>query len=446
MKRLKSTFSYTQLIALGFLGIILLGAVLLSTPLCSRDGVWTPFVDALITATSATCVTGLIAYDTYTHWNFFGQLVILLLIQIGGLGFMTFLTMFSFFIKRKIGLHERHLIMMSSGSMQMSGTLKLVRKILIGTLFFEGIGALLLATVFIPRMGMIEGSWNAIFHSISAFCNAGFDIMGKYTPFSSFTSYVDHPLINIVIMSLILIGGIGFLVWDDLYQKKFNFQKYELYTKIVLTTTIILVFVPALLFLIFEWNHAMADLTLSEKILASFFQSVTPRTAGFNTIDQTMLSEPGSMLTILLMFIGGNSGSTAGGIKVTTFVVLVLSSLSLARNNSSLNIFKRSISDETIKQASAIASIYLLTITAASLVITAIEPISVKEVLFEVVSGIGTVGLTMNITPTLGVISKLILSGLMYMGRVGGLSLVIAIASKSSPPLTSRPEAKILIG
>ncbi len=434
-----------QIIAIGFMCVVLLGTFLLCLPISSRSGEWTPFVNSMFTATSATCVTGLITYDTYSHWSVFGQCVIISLIQIGGLGFMSIITLFSFISKRRIGLGERKLIMQSAGSLQMTGVLGLVKKILIGTLIFELAGAILLSIRFVPRMGLVQGILNGLFHSISAFCNAGFDLMGKYGQFSSLTGYVYDPIVNLTLIALIVIGGIGFIVWNDIYRHKFDFKKYELHSKIAMVTTLVLIVGGTAFFWIFENDNTLAGMTNGQKLMASMFQAVSPRTAGFNTVDIASLSESGSLLTIILMLIGGSPGSTAGGIKTTTVVVLIISAFAYA-SHTDINLFKRSISSENENQARSIVTIYAVAILTATLIICAIEPFSLKEVLFEVASAASTSGLTMGITSKLHTVSKLILILLMYGGRVGGLTLAIVLTQKRTPVPIDKPIENILIG
>lgn len=438
--------NYTEIIVLGTLMLILTGAVLLSLPISSKEGVSTPFVDSLFTAASAFCVTGLVVYDTYTHWSLFGQIIIIALIQVGGLGFMTVITLFSMFLRRKIGLKERRLLMESANTLKIGGIVLLIKKILIRTFIFESIGAILLTMRFYPRMGFSEGLYNGVFHSVSAFCNAGFDLMGKYGQFSSLTTYMDDAVVNFTIMSLIAIGGIGFVVWDDIAENLMNFKKYHLHSKIVLVTTSVLIFGGAAIFFFIEAGHSMSGFTIHEKILASLFQSITPRTAGYNTINLNLLSEGGSLLTMLLMIIGGSPGSTAGGIKVTTFVVLLISTWASAKQSSDITIFKRRLETDSLKKACAITVIYISVSFMAIMLISAAQNFSLKEIMFEVFSAIGTVGLTLGITPQLNVFSKIIIILLMYSGKVGVLSMVAVLAEKKEPSHLCRPYEKIIIG
>ena len=443
---LKKKFGYGQIIVFGYMFIILFGGLLLSLPVSSKTGEWTSYLNSVFTATSATCVTGLVVYDTYTHWSVFGQIIIMILIQIGGLGFMTIIALFSLFLKKNIGLYERKLLMQSAGSIKIGGVIRLIRRVALGTLIVEGTGMILLATSFVPKMGWAEGLFNALFHSVSAFCNAGFDIMGKYGQFSSITGFQNDVVVNVTIMVLIVVGGIGFIVWNDVITQKWHFKKYQLHSKIALVATIILIFGGAILFLLYENNAAFADLNIGEKIMAAFFQSITPRTAGFNSVEMSELSESGHLLTIILMFIGGSPGSTAGGIKTTTFVVVLLGAIASARHYTHINAFKKRLDESIVKEASAITTLYIVMIMISTLVICSIQPFSMKDVLFEVVSAIGTVGLTAGITTSLGSISKIIIILLMFAGRVGGLTLALVLAEKKTNVILDRPVEKILIG
>ena len=444
--RKRNHLRYEQIIVFGYLLIILAGGLLLCLPIASRSGNWTPFLNALFTATSATCVTGLVVYDTYTYWTLFGQLVILCLIQIGGLGFMTVITLLSMFLKRNIGLHERKLLMLSAGSPVISGVVRLIRRIAIGTLVIEATGTLILATQFCPTMGFVTGLYNALFHSVSAFCNAGFDIMGKFGAFSSLTTYQQNPLVLLTIAALIVIGGIGFFVWNDIAIHKLNFRKYQLHSKLALSVTAILIVLGAILFFFFESGFSFKDLSFSEKITASIFQSITPRTAGFNSVAMEALSESGHLLTMILMFIGGSPGSTAGGIKVTTFAVLLLGAVASSRHNSHINAFKRRLDEGIVKQASAIFFLYLTLVLTATILICAVQSFEMEDVLFETISAIGTVGLSRGITTALNSFSRIILILLMFAGRVGGLTLALLLAEKRNHAILNRPVEKILIG
>lgn len=438
--------NYTEIIIFGTFGIILMGGFILSLPISSKSNIATPFIDSLFTAASAFCVTGLVVYDTFTHWSIFGQIIILLLIQIGGLGFMTIITQFSIFLRRKIGLKERRLLMESANTLKIGGIVLLVKKIIIRTFIFEGIGALILTFNFYPTMGLKVGLYYGIFHSISAFCNAGFDLMGRFGEFSSLTNYTNNIVVNITIMSLIIIGGIGFVVWDDIALNKRSFRKYKLHTKIVLTTTFFLIILGAVIFYILESKYSMMNMSIKERVVASFFQSITPRTAGFNTINLKDLSEGGNLLTIILMIIGGSPGSTAGGIKTTTFITLIIASWSSAKQSNDISIFKRRLETDALKKASSITTIYMTTAIISIILISVLQDFSLKEIMFEVFSALGTVGLTLGITPSLNNISKIVITLLMYGGKVGVLSIAAVIGEKKEPASLSRPYEKIIIG
>jgi trk system potassium uptake protein TrkH len=435
------------MIALGYFLVIMVGTLLLMLPVANYNNMSPGFINALFTATSATCVTGLVIFDTYTQWTIFGELVILTLIQIGGLGFMTIITLFSFFLKRKIGLKERGLLKESVSTMYIGGVVRLTRKILLGTLLFEGAGAILLSIRFVPKMGWAEGIYNGIFHSVSAFCNAGFDIMGKYGEYSSLTTFSGDAVVNLTIMALIIIGGIGFLVWDDLSKSKFHFRRYQLHTKIVLSTTVILIAVGALCFYVSEKDNLLSEMPMSEKILASLFASVTPRTAGFNTVDMAKISPAAKLLTMVLMFIGGSPGSTAGGIKTTTLAVVMISLWSSLRNMKSENVFGRRLEENALKKASAVITVNLVLVLSAAFLISATNVnFYLSDVLFEVLSAIGTVGLTIGITSKLNSFAHIILALLMYSGRVGSLSFALVFTEHKIPSTIQNPTEKINIG
>ena len=438
--------SQTQFIAYGFFCVVITGTLLLMLPFASRDGQSEPFLNCLFTATSASCVTGLVVADTWSQWSLFGQLVILTMIQIGGLGFITVGVFISIVLRRKIGLKERGLMMESVNTLQIGGVVRLAKKIIIGTCIFEGTGAVLLAIRFIPQFGFFRGLFYGIFHSISAFCNAGFDLMGGQTPYSSFVAYYDDWLVNFVIMSLIIIGGIGFIVWDDLSRNKLHFRKYMLQTKIVLVTTAILVFGGGLLFYLLERNHLLVGMNTSGKILTSLFSSVTARTAGFNTTDTAALTDGSKLLTIILMFIGGSPGSTAGGIKTTTLVVLLLCVHSNIKQTYGINIFGRRLENDAVKRAGTILTINLLLAVTASLAIMAIQPLGFSDILFETFSAIGTVGMTTGITRALHPISRCIIILLMYCGRIGSLSFALAFVQSKRKPHVQQPAEAINIG
>lgn len=448
MGHLHSRLSYTKIILLSFLIIILLGAFLLCLPIASRSGEWTPFVDALFTATSATCVTGLIVYDTFTYWTGFGQAIILLLIQIGGLGLMTCIAIFFLLMGKRITLSERRLLMQSAGSMQIGGIVRLIQLILRCTIICEGLGFIILSFVFCPKFGFWTGLWNALFHSVSAFCNAGFDLLGRYGQFSSLagSEFAMHPVVNLTIISLITAGGIGFFVWDDIINHRAHFSKYRLHSKIVLVTSAALIVLGTVLFFILEYNHSLEGLSFGDKLLASLFQSVTPRTAGFNSVNMGAMSNAGALLLMLLMFIGASPGSTGGGIKTTSFFVLLLGAVTSARRYGNITVFNRKVDSSAITEASAVATIFIVCTSIGVMIMCAIEPYSIKEILFECLSAIDTVGLTLGITPSLTTASRIVLIILMYAGRIGGLSLMLVLADSNRDVPVARPVEKIMIG
>ncbi|MDE7423978.1 MAG: Trk family potassium uptake protein [Lachnospiraceae bacterium] len=446
IKRLKN-ISYTRLIALSFFGVILVGMIFLCLPFSTRDGSWTAPIDALFTATSATCVTGLVAYDTFTHWNVFGQLVILGLIQIGGLGFMTIISLFAIFMKKRIGLHERKILMVSSGNMRISGMIQLIRLIAAITFLCEGIGAILLSFQFVPEMGWTRGIYNAIFHSISAFCNAGFDLMGRYPDGGgSLCRYGTNAYVLIVIAMLIIIGGIGFTIWTDVLEHKCKIRQYSLHSLVVLITTAVLITIGMLGYFVFEYKGNLALLTMPQKWLAAFFMSVTTRTAGFNAMNLNTLSPSGSLLTDILMLIGGSPGSTAGGMKTTTVAVMILSVWGMAKGSTDITVAKRRFNKDLIKHAAVIVFLYIVAVLVATMVICALEGVEISGVLFETSSALGTAGLTQGLSGTAGLATKIILIILMYGGRIGGLSLLLVFAEKKTEAPLKRPAERIMIG
>ncbi len=444
---MKKRFSISpaQIIVLGFLGIILLGALLLCLPFASVNN-GTTFVDALFTATSATCVTGLVSLTTATHWTLFGKIVILVLIQIGGLGFMSFISLTAIVAKKNLGLKERKLIMQSAGSIELSGIFKLIKQIVFGTLIVEGCGMLILSVRFwIGGYSFGTGLWYGIFHSISAFCNAGFDILGD----SSLELYQSDPVVLITVALLVIIGGIGFLVWGDIAKHGLKFKKYRLHSKLVIVTTLSLIFGGVILLYLTERSYAFANMNEGEKWLNAFFQSTTLRTAGFAAVDQSTLSSGGTVISYVFMLIGGSPGSTAGGIKTITFTVMILNALAFARNKDDITVFKKRIEPSTVKHACAIIALYLFAACAITVAISVLEGgkgFSLEDIVFEVISAVGTVGLTRGITPFLGIGSKLLLCLTMFFGRMGGLTLLLAIAEKHNSVRLERPYEKILIG
>ena len=430
-----------QIIILGFLFLIVLGSLLLMLPIATKDGDGAIFSDAIFTATSAVCVTGLVVRDTATYWSVFGQGVILFLIQIGGMGIVTVAVAATSLSGRKIGLMQRSTMQEAVSAHHVGGIVRLTKFILKTTVFIEFLGAALLCPIFIRDFG-INGIWYSIFHSVSAFCNAGFDLMGVKGQFSSLTTYYSNPFVNIVIMALIIIGGIGFLTWEDIKNNKFHFRKYRIQSKVILSVTVILIVVPAVYFFFFEYFN----LPLGERILTSLFQSITPRTAGFNTTDLSKFSETGQMMTLLLMLTGGAPGSTAGGMKITTVAVLVSSALSVFLRKEKTHFFKRRISDETVKSAATIFLMYIALFIGGGMIISRIENIPLLSSLFETASAIGTVGLSLGVTTGVGIVSQLILIVLMFFGRVGGLTLIFAATKAMNTGEKKYPQEKITVG
>jgi trk system potassium uptake protein TrkH len=447
MKKFK--ISQTQAIVIGFAAIIFAGCILLNLPISTKTGYSIGFINALFTATSAVCVTGLVVVDTYTHWSFFGQVIILLLIQIGGLGFMTLATLFSLALGRKISFKERLLIAESLNQYSPQGMVKLIKDILLGTMIFEGIGAIILSIRFAGQYGIKDGIFKGIFHSISAFCNAGFDLMGGNGQFSSFSTYVEDPVVNLTIMALVIIGGLGFAVWEDVYKTR-NFSEFRVHTKLVLVTTTILLVSGFIFFMALEYSNTetLQPLSLKGKVLASMFQSVTPRTAGFNTLSLPDLTNASKLITMVLMFIGGSPGSTAGGIKTTTAGVLLFAVISVLRGCKDVNVFKKRLEIEVIIRSLAIVLLSLFVIISTTIVLSVFENATLFEYLFESTSAFGTVGLSMGITPTLGRIGKLALIITMFMGRVGVLTMGMAvnIRIQKSDTKLKYPIEKILVG
>lgn len=435
-----------QMIAGGFFLIILSGTLLLMLPCAAKSGEITPFTAALFTSTSATCVTGLIVADTFTQWTLFGQLVILTLIQIGGLGFITIGVTVSMLLRRKIGLKERGLIRESFNIIELRGMVRLTKRVIYGTFFFEAAGAVILSACFIPKMGLLQGIYYGIFHSISAFCNAGFDLMGRYEKFSSLTAYYDHPVVMITVMLLIIIGGIGFIVWNDLYEHRLKFRKYTLHTKIVLTSTLTLIFGGAIIFYIIEGNRLFDGMSIMGKILSSLFCSVTPRTAGFNTVDVGSMTDGGKLFTVILMFIGGAPGSTAGGVKVTTLIVLFIFIKATLLRTVGYNIFGRRLEDEALHKAAAVFCTNLFLAMTAVILLCGFQNFNGTDALLECFSAISTVGMTAGLTTQLNTASRLIIILLMYLGRVGSLSFAMSFTDKKKITHIMQPAEKINIG
>jgi len=454
--RIKKKFTTTQIIAYGFLAAILVGSVLLTLPIASRSGHSTPYVDALFTSTTSICVTGLTTVTTIEHWNLFGQIVILGLIQFGGLGVITFTTSLLLVLHKRITLKNRILIQDAYNLSTLGGLVKLTIKIIKGTLLVEGIGAVFFAFKFVPEFGLLSGLWKSVFHSISAFCNAGIDLIGP----NSFSPYVGSVIINLTTMSLIVVGGIGFPVWWDLIRvikksaiEKLNvrqmFRKLQLHSKIAITMTFVLIIGGAIILLLLEYNNSktIGNLPFGQKIMASFFQSITTRTAGYATISQQDLRNPSAFLCILLMFVGGSPSGTAGGIKTVTLVVLIFTTIAVIRGKNDVEIFNRKINPDIFKKALAITCFSTLILIVSTMTLSIFENVDFIDIFYETTSAIATVGLTRNLTPNLSVIGKVIIILTMYLGRIGPITLALMFNTKNKKGKErALPEEQILIG
>ena len=439
----KKIVSDFQIIILAFACVILLGGILLMLPVSSAAGLWTPFSEALFTSTSAVCVTGLVVHDTMTYWSVFGKTVILLLIQIGGMGVVTLSALVLTATGHKLGLVQRTLIQDSIGSEHMGGLVRMVRFIVKIMLTVEGIGACILATVFVPLYGPLKGAAFSVFHSVSAFCNAGFDLMGEQGEYSSLTGFAANPVVTLTISLLIILGGIGFFTWKDFIDHGLKFRRYRMQTKAILVMTAALLLLPAIYLFMAEYGN----LPLGERLLAAIFQAVTPRTAGFNTTDLTQMSGTGQAVTVILMLIGGAPGSTAGGMKVTTIFVILATCASVFGGEEECSGFGRSIDNKVISQSMALMTIYMTLFLVSGAVICSLEQQPLHICLFESASAIGTVGLTLGITPTLGLISKIILIALMFLGRTGGLTIAWALFKIQGPSVNRKyPKGNIAVG
>ena len=434
--------SGAQTILLGFVLLILAGAFLLMLPISSRSGEWTSVTDALFTATSASCVTGLVLYDTWSHWSLFGQFIILALIQVGGMGVVTMTTVLSKLVGKKLGLQARTTMQEAVSAPNLGEIMKYTRFIFLGCIIFEALGAVAMSPVFISEYGFLKGIWLSVFTSISAFCNAGFDLNGSHGEFSSMMPYMDNPVIVITLVLLILTGGLGFLTWMDIRKHGLKFYKYSTQSKVIIVMEVILVLVP----MIYLWFGEYGDLPANQRFLASLFQSVTPRTAGFNTTDYNAFSGTGVVMTVILMLIGGAPGSTAGGMKITTVTILFLTMLAFFKREKSPAVFKRRITTEAIYGAVAVFMLDIMLTVLGSMSIAKIEHTAFLKALFESASAVGTVGLSMGLTPGLHTASKYILIILMYTGRVGGLTLVFAAITRKSTGNRQYPADNIAVG
>lgn len=433
-----------QILALGFIATIAIGAFLLSLPISSSSGESTGILDSLFTATSAVCVTGLVTVDTGTYWSVFGQSVIMILIEIGGLGFMSFATLLAIVLGKRITLRERLILQDAMNTFSIQGLVKMVRYIIIFTFSVQFFGALLLSTQFVPEYGA-KGIFYSIFHSISAFCNAGFDLFGD---FRNLTIYYDNAIVLLVAAALIIIGGLGFAVWSELYNFK-SFKKLSVHSKTVILMTSILIVGGTILMFIFEYNntYTIGQMSFGEKILNSFFAAVTPRTAGFNSISTTEMSTAGQFLTIILMFIGGSPGSTAGGIKTTTIGILIITVICVIRGRENTELFNRKFSKDLVYKAFTLFFIASALVIVVTMILSYTEKdVSFIALFYETVSALGTVGLTMGLTPELSSVGKILIMLMMYLGRVGTLTVLLSLTKKKVNTGIKYPEGKILIG
>ncbi len=424
LKKRHMKLSPTKIIALVFVGIILLGTGLLMLPAASRSGVSCGFRPALFTATSATCVTGLVLHDTWTQWSGFGQCVILGLIEIGGLGFMSAASLVIFIFRKKIGLRQRMVIAQALSLNEMEGVVRLQKWVLFGSLSIQLLGALILMLRFLPDYGIRQAAVWGVFHSVSAFCNAGFDIFGSLNPGGSLITFNYDPVVCITLMALVVVGGLGFFVWEEIARVR-SFKKFSVYTKLVLITTFVLIVAGAALFMAMEWNNpqTLGAMTPGQKILNAFFQSVTLRTAGFASVDQAVLTDGGKALSLMIMLIGGSSGSTAGGLKTVTFVVLLLFIWSRIRGKNTVSVFKRTIPNDKVLDAMTIASVMVGLALFGAVFICITSPVSFTDGLYEAVSALATVGLTAGVTGSLSIPAQFLIIMFMYFGRVGVLTI-----------------------
>ncbi len=432
--------SYSRIIAIGFMAMILLGTVLLMLPVASQSGEWTPFPDAFFTAVSAQCVTGLVVVNTATYWSLFGQIVILLLIQTGGLGFISIGVFFTIMLRRKLTLSQRGLFQESMNTLEVSGTAVFTKRIMLWVFMFEAVGAVILTLCFMRTEPFLKALYYGVFHSVSAFCNAGFSTID-----GNLINYSGDYVLNVTVMALITIGGLGFIVWDDIYNNRWHFKKYRLHTKIVLLMTLVITVGGAVLLYISERNTLLSHMSLPEAVTASFFNSVTSRTAGFNTVDLAQMSEAGKFIMMIIMFIGGSPGSTAGGIKTTTITVII-AFLFANFTHSEPKMFGRRFENDAVKKATAVAGTNLILITAATVMLTLMSDFSVGDVLYETVSAMSTVGVTVGITDKFNLVSRFVIAGLMYLGRIGSLTFAVSFLEKKKKAAVSYLSESVAIG
>ena len=452
MKKKNFTLSTTQIILLSFLVTILLGSLLLALPICAKDGKAVPYLDALFTATTSTCVTGLVTLPTASTWSGFGQAVILILIQIGGLGIITIMSGIMLLLNKTLGLDDRLLIQDAFNLNTMAGLARFIKNVLLGTFIIEGIGALLYMLVFIPEFGA-RGIWLSIYNSVSAFCNAGIDIIGE----SSLCDYATHPLVNLVTSCLIILGGLGYIVWWDVLSLVKNrneknrriFRHLTLHSKIAITSTVLLIVIGGVLFLAFEYHNpkTIGEMALFDKIQVAFFQSVTTRTAGFASVPQEHLTNASATLSLLLMMIGGSPVGTAGGIKTVTVAVLLCSAFATVKSKNHASLFGRTISAESIRKAVAVTVMFLTICFTSTVLLMTVSDASALDVVYETVSATATVGLSRNLTGSLCTVGKWIIIVTMYLGRVGPISLAVALGSSNQTQnVITEPSEEISIG
>lgn len=434
-----------RLITLSFLMTIVLGAVLLCLPF-ANNGRSLSFFDALFTACSATCVTGLVVVDTATQFNFFGQFILLCLIQIGGLGCMVVFSLFAFVLKLRIGLKERALLAEATAALGIGGVVRLVRLILFGTALIEGIGAIVLAFRFVPMFGLLKGLWYAVFHAVSAFCNAGFDLMGTVSgSFSSLSIFSNDPLVLLTIAVLIILGGLGFIVWNDVFSKKLHWHKFSLHSKAVLGLTVFLLVSATFLFYVLEFNNSLKAMPLSLRWLNAFFQAVTPRTAGFNSLDLGSLTSASQFLTSFLMFIGAAPGGTGGGVKLTTFLVVLVAMHAELRQQAYVNVANFQLKADLVRRAFSSTFIYLFA-AFSGIFMLLLGNVNLSKATFEAFSALGTVGLSLGLTPSLGSFNRLVLMLLMFIGRVGSLTFFLNFYHKQNINKLQNPIGQIVVG
>ncbi len=443
------TISTLLMVLMSYIIVILVGTFILMAPFSSKEHVATGFIDSFFTATSATCVTGLVVVDTYLHWSLVGQLVILFLVQMGGIGFMSTIAFLTRSLRVKMSFKDRKFLMESVGIQKKGDFGSVLRNIVLGSIIFETLGAALLCIRFIPQFGAANGIYFAAFHAISAFCNAGFDLMGVFgVPFASFTMYANDWLVNIVLCTLIFIGGLGFIVWDDLIRSKFNIKEVSMHSKLMLMGSVIILFLSTCQFIIYEANHLYQGMPFGEAFLRSLFAATTARTAGFNTTDMTQFSDGSIFVTMALMFVGGGSGSTAGGIKVTTLIVIILGIVALNTKDGQIILRGKKIGKEILHQAFAVLSTYLILVAFFTLLILGLDPeIGLRNTIFEVISAIGTVGIAIgDTTLLLHPASRIAIAILMYIGRVGILTIVLSFAKPRREHTVILPEENVMVG